>query len=328
MHRKDVQKLNRKLASLNRYLVKISRKIVTIFQNLEKLHKKSDFQWTPEAEEAFKQMKKLIAELPTLTAPKEQLRSEDRLEMDTHPYKPRTAIKGQILLIYLDDRKKSHRTNIWRKPEGATEAVDIVHKKPRPCVDGSGQIEAKPDATATSSQVKKFVWDNIVCRFDLPGEIISDNGKQFRDNPFKDWCEKLCIRKCFAPETSSKQTLSSGQNRHCQPTSCTAEIDQAKNNEALGINLDLIEERREQAAIQEAKSKKKMEKYYNSRVRLKRLQTGRNGSTATGTSHAKDGVNLDPNRRDHIKYKEVLGNGSLQTKRPQRKYGQDKGNIV
>ncbi|GJX84132.1 reverse transcriptase domain-containing protein [Tanacetum coccineum] len=33
--------------------------------------KKSDFQWTLEAEEAFKQMKKLIAELPTLTAPRE-----------------------------------------------------------------------------------------------------------------------------------------------------------------------------------------------------------------------------------------------------------------
>ncbi|GJS15791.1 reverse transcriptase domain-containing protein [Tanacetum coccineum] len=59
-------------------------------------------------------------------------------------------------------------------------------------------IEAKPVATITGAQVKKFVWDNIVCRFGLPGEIISDNGKQFRDNPFKDWCEKLCIRQCFA----------------------------------------------------------------------------------------------------------------------------------
>ncbi|GJY40218.1 reverse transcriptase domain-containing protein [Tanacetum coccineum] len=36
------------------------------------------------------------------------------------------------------------------------------------------------------------------CRFGLPGEIVSDNRKQFRDNPFKDWCEKLCIRQCFA----------------------------------------------------------------------------------------------------------------------------------
>ncbi|GJX60396.1 reverse transcriptase domain-containing protein [Tanacetum coccineum] len=59
-------------------------------------------------------------------------------------------------------------------------------------------IEAKPVATITGKQVKKFVWDNIVCRFGLPGEIVSDNGKQFCENPFKDWCEKLCIRQCFA----------------------------------------------------------------------------------------------------------------------------------
>ncbi|GJU79422.1 reverse transcriptase domain-containing protein [Tanacetum coccineum] len=30
-------------------------------------------------------------------------------------------------------------------------------------------IEAKPVATITGNQIKKFVWDNIVCRFELPG---------------------------------------------------------------------------------------------------------------------------------------------------------------
>ncbi|GJY43595.1 reverse transcriptase domain-containing protein [Tanacetum coccineum] len=59
-------------------------------------------------------------------------------------------------------------------------------------------IEVKPVATITGNQIKKFIWDNIVCRFGLLGEIISDNGKQFQDNPFKDWCEKLCIRQHFA----------------------------------------------------------------------------------------------------------------------------------
>ncbi|GJX47096.1 reverse transcriptase domain-containing protein [Tanacetum coccineum] len=59
-------------------------------------------------------------------------------------------------------------------------------------------IEEKDVTTITGNQVKKFMWDNIVCRFGLRGEIISDNGKQFRDNPFKDWCEKLCIRQCFS----------------------------------------------------------------------------------------------------------------------------------
>ncbi|GJZ30526.1 reverse transcriptase domain-containing protein [Tanacetum coccineum] len=59
-------------------------------------------------------------------------------------------------------------------------------------------IKAKPVATITGNQGKKFVYDNIVCRFGLSREIISDNRKQFRDNPFKDWCKKLCIRQRFA----------------------------------------------------------------------------------------------------------------------------------
>nr|GEV07224.1 reverse transcriptase domain-containing protein [Tanacetum cinerariifolium] len=58
-------------------------------------------------------------------------------------------------------------------------------------------IEAKPVTTITVNQIKKFVWDNIVCRFGLPREIISGNEKQFKDNPFKYWCEKLCIHQRF-----------------------------------------------------------------------------------------------------------------------------------
>nr|GEV99684.1 reverse transcriptase domain-containing protein [Tanacetum cinerariifolium] len=59
-------------------------------------------------------------------------------------------------------------------------------------------IEGKAVATITGSQIKNFVWDNILCRFGLPVEIISDNEKQFRDNPFKDCCDKLNIKQRFA----------------------------------------------------------------------------------------------------------------------------------
>ncbi|GJZ85632.1 reverse transcriptase domain-containing protein [Tanacetum coccineum] len=69
---KDVQKLNGKLASLNRFLSKSAEKSLPFFKTLKKCTKKGDFQWTQEAEVAFKQMKKLIAELPILTAPKEK----------------------------------------------------------------------------------------------------------------------------------------------------------------------------------------------------------------------------------------------------------------
>ncbi|GJW50874.1 reverse transcriptase domain-containing protein [Tanacetum coccineum] len=59
-------------------------------------------------------------------------------------------------------------------------------------------IEAKAVATISGTQVKKFVWNDIVCRFGLLGEIISDNGMQFSGDPFKDWCERLNIVQRFA----------------------------------------------------------------------------------------------------------------------------------
>ncbi|GJR61464.1 reverse transcriptase domain-containing protein [Tanacetum coccineum] len=71
---KDVQKLNGKLASLNRFLSKSAEKSLPFFKTLKKCTKKSDFQWSAEAEAAFKQMKQLIAELPTLTAPMEKVK--------------------------------------------------------------------------------------------------------------------------------------------------------------------------------------------------------------------------------------------------------------
>lgn len=66
---KEVQKLNGKLASLNRFLSKSTEKSLPFFKTLKKCTKKNDFHWTKEADEAFQQMKKVIANLPTLTAP-------------------------------------------------------------------------------------------------------------------------------------------------------------------------------------------------------------------------------------------------------------------
>ncbi|GKB57862.1 reverse transcriptase domain-containing protein [Tanacetum coccineum] len=133
-------------------------------------------------------------------------------------------------------------------------------------------------------------------RFGLPREIISNNGKQFRDDLFKDWCEKLCIQQHFASVKHSRTNgLVERANRSLgegikasngdtpfsltygtetvipaeigMPTIRTAKADLVRNNEALEINLDLLEERREESAIREAKSKAKMEKYYNAKVR-------------------------------------------------------------
>lgn len=40
-------------------------------------------------------------------------------------------------------------------------------------------IEAKLVQRITSNIVQKFFWQNIVCRFRVPSELIVDNGTQF-----------------------------------------------------------------------------------------------------------------------------------------------------
>ncbi|GJU00331.1 reverse transcriptase domain-containing protein [Tanacetum coccineum] len=58
-------------------------------------------------------------------------------------------------------------------------------------------VEAAPLATITGKNILKFIWSNIVCRFGIPGVIISDNRKQFAENPFRDWCNELKIKQKF-----------------------------------------------------------------------------------------------------------------------------------
>nr|GEZ91790.1 reverse transcriptase domain-containing protein [Tanacetum cinerariifolium] len=69
---KEVQSLNGKLASLNRFLSKSAEKSLPLFQTLKKCIKKSDFRWTTEAEQAFQQLKQHLSALPLLAAPKPQ----------------------------------------------------------------------------------------------------------------------------------------------------------------------------------------------------------------------------------------------------------------
>nr|GFA69604.1 reverse transcriptase domain-containing protein [Tanacetum cinerariifolium] len=226
-------------------------------------------------------------------------------------------------------------------------------------------IEAKAVATITGGQVKKFVWDNIVCRFGIPGEIISDNGKQFAANPFKDWCDKLNITQHFAsvkhPQSNGlveranrslgegiKACLGEGNKNWVEelphvllahitmvksshddtpfsltygteavipaeigmPTYRTTAVDAVNNDEELRLNLDLLEERRELAAINEARSKSKMTKYYNSRVRGVAFQLGDFVYRSNDASHAAAGGKLGPKWEGPYAVTNALGNGA------------------
>nr|GEV82660.1 hypothetical protein [Tanacetum cinerariifolium] len=67
---KEVQGLNGKLASLNRFLFKSAEKSFLLFKTLKKCIKKSDFHWIMESKQAFKQLKQHLSELPLLVVPK------------------------------------------------------------------------------------------------------------------------------------------------------------------------------------------------------------------------------------------------------------------
>nr|GFB10356.1 reverse transcriptase domain-containing protein [Tanacetum cinerariifolium] len=54
-------------------------------------------------------------------------------------------------------------------------------------------IEDKPLAKMTGNEVKKFMWDNIVCRYGLSKIIVTENRTNFIHDPFKSWCKKLNI---------------------------------------------------------------------------------------------------------------------------------------
>nr|GEY91783.1 reverse transcriptase domain-containing protein [Tanacetum cinerariifolium] len=226
-------------------------------------------------------------------------------------------------------------------------------------------IEAKAVATITGGQVKKFVWDNIVCRFGILGQIISDNGKQFADNPFKDWCDKLNITQRFAsvkhPQSNGlvkkanrslgegiKARLGEGNKNWVEellhvlwahrtmiksshgntpfsltygtevvipveigmPTYRTAAVDVVNNDKELRLNLDFLEERRERAAVCEARAKSKMIKYYNARVRGVAFKPGDFVYRSNDASHAVAGGKLGPKWEGPYEVTEALGNGA------------------
>ncbi|GJR34517.1 reverse transcriptase domain-containing protein [Tanacetum coccineum] len=180
---KDVQKLNGKLASLNRFLSKSAEKSLPFFKALKKCTKKSDFQWTAEAEAAFKQMKKLIAELPTLPAPmeKEELivylaaareaisavlmtereakqmpvyfvsRALQGPEINYTPLKKltRTSVKGQILAYFIVERRDDDSLVSTTKAKEELPDPWTLFTDGSSCIDGSeaGQILTNPEGT-------------------------------------------------------------------------------------------------------------------------------------------------------------------------------------
>nr|GEX72785.1 hypothetical protein [Tanacetum cinerariifolium] len=168
-------------------------------------------------------------------------------------------------------------------------------------------IEAKPLVKITSKEVIRFVMDNIICRFGLPRIMVTDNGAQLVNDPFKIWCGRFEIHQMNTtvarPQVNglverANRSLMEGI-KTCLgreksgwvdelpnilwalilaeigiPTYRTLMIREEYNEEDMRLNLDLLQERRETAVVREARYKTNMEQYYNKKVRLTGFRPG------------------------------------------------------
>ena len=55
-------------------------------------------------------------------------------------------------------------------------------------------VEVEALATIMEKNIRRFVWRCIICKFGIPRVLVSNNGKQFDNDSFRDFCSQLGIR--------------------------------------------------------------------------------------------------------------------------------------
>ncbi|XP_024046441.1 uncharacterized protein LOC112100831 [Citrus clementina] len=54
-------------------------------------------------------------------------------------------------------------------------------------------IEVETLSRITEKKTTDFVWRNLVCRYEIPYALVTDNGRQFDNHSFRDFCRNLGI---------------------------------------------------------------------------------------------------------------------------------------
>ena len=184
--------------------------------------------------------------------------------------------------------------------------------------------EAEPLATITEKKVRNFVWCSIICRFGIPKALVSDNGKQFDNLKFKNFCAELGIKNYYSSPTHPQSNGQAEVTIRTLKAALKTKLENLKgkwveylleilcaykttrksatretlfalafgieavapvkvglkspwvkfanakhNEESLRLNLDLLEEKREQALKCAEDYQRKTSRYYNRKVRPK-----------------------------------------------------------
>nr|GEW73655.1 reverse transcriptase domain-containing protein [Tanacetum cinerariifolium] len=375
---KDVQKINGKLACLNRFLSKSTEKSLPFFKTLKKCTKKSDFQWTPKAEGAFKEMKQSIMELSMLTAPKE------KEELIMYLAVAKEAISAvlmterdgkQVPVYFVSHALQGPEINYTPMEK---KILALVSANGSSCVDGSRagliimnpkgmefiyalrgenkEADALSKITSTSfAHLSKQVlveelkekaidekeilvaveeeghtWMTLVYEYLTEGILPEKKRKEIHEGSCsmhvgpRSMVAKALRSGYFWPTMHTDARNLIRECKDCQVHRLMPRNPQEKLTPITSLwpfnkwGIDIAEpflegpgkEKREQATIQEARNKAKMEGYYNARVQSTSFRLGDFVYQSNEASHAEDGGKLEPKWEGPYEVTEALGKGA------------------
>ena len=189
--------------------------------------------------------------------------------------------------------------------------------------------EAEPLAIIIEQKIRNFVWRAVIYKFGIPRGLVSDNGKQFDNAKFRNFCAEFGIKKYYSSPAHSQsngqaevtiRTLKAALKTKLEDlkgswveylpevlwayrttqNSATRETPFAlafgteavapvevgiksprielalveHNDEALRLNLELLDEKREQVLRRTKDYQRKTARYYNQKVKPSKVHVG------------------------------------------------------
>ncbi|GKD20213.1 reverse transcriptase domain-containing protein [Tanacetum coccineum] len=316
---KEVQSLNGKLASLNKFLSKSAEKSLPLFKTLKKCIKKSDFHWTPEAEQAFRQLKKTL--VGTTHAGSTQTKGGiDWPQAKLYPNgkaSPSTGFRSQevtkiivcsVVAVGGDRGEVGNGSGaglILTNPEGTEFTYALRFQFTASNNEAEYEALIAGLRIAAQMRVRNVHYARMTTirggQSHAAGILLANHasgctGYDTQINPPYPWAHRTMIKSSHSDTpfslTYGIEAIIPTEIRI--PTYSTTVVDAMHNDEELWLNLNLLEERRKCAAIREAKVKLKITKYYNARVRGVTFRPGDFVYRSNKASHAMDGGKLGP----------------------------------
>nr|GEW90783.1 reverse transcriptase domain-containing protein [Tanacetum cinerariifolium] len=340
--------------------LKINRKVTAFLQNIEKLIAKLPTLTAPiEKKELIvylAAMREVV--IPVLITKREAKQTPvyfvsralqgpeiNYTSMETLVLALGHAIKGQILANFIVKRPEDDSSDTPIEAEEELSDPWTLFTDGSSCMDGSraGLILTDPEGaerniprkkgkdksyTAQIKTVRCSQW--VPIQIIISQTMVTMRGATTSKYVLREIHEVSCIHACRNKICGSKcntdMILLAYDARECKktnprmsglpvilaeigmPTFRMVEIDMVHNDEALEINLELLEETKEQAAIREARSKAKMQKYYNSKVRNTSFRPRDLVYRNNDATHAKDNGKLSLKWEGPYEVTEALGN--------------------